>query len=627
VKRISLINSRIRAFRSFVEEAFFEFPETGLRIIRGRNADTGGSSGAGKTSVILGPTYAMGYCPFPATELQSWFTDEKPFAGVWLKTPDRNIIVDRGDGLKLTIGDEKALKGKAAEARLTQELGLTPAMLSALTYREQRSDGTFLSKTNVEIQSFLTAVLALEPFEQAYDSAMKAITYLEKEIQTSEGRLQVLKAQLDAAQLDLHNGEAEYEPLDLTLLNDQLAKQKEELARWRGIRTAVQEKRDAYQLEYRQAVSAQLADKRSVLKQSQDAVQTLRVVAAGGPSINTDIARVKRRRETLENQMRVSATGICPTCKQPWEKDRDGEKHSDAIDEEHQQLGQELVKLAEAYDRVTLAKEQADELQTKVFKLEQLVSDAEAEASKAFADNLEALKRAYADAEQRVANAEYLCNSSNTAIQQATALDVNVKSQLEFRRKRVADVQKSVETETKVLERHQVDIAKERDFAALVGRDGFLGAIFDEVLAEVAEETNDILAKVPNVAHVTLAFKSETITGKGTVQRGIKPVVTVGGHEASLKAGCSGGMLGAVYLATDLAVIDVVSRRLGVSPGWLFLDESFEGLGAVEKEAYLEVLSLYAEKKLVLIIDHGTETKEALPGIDLIYENGRSRLA
>jgi len=85
-------------------------------------------------------------------------------------------------------------------------------------------------------------------------------------------------------------------------------------------------------------------------------------------------------------------------------------------------------------------------------------------------------------------------------------------------------------------------------------------------------------------------------------------------------------MLSAVYLATDLAIIDVVSRRLGVAPGWLVLDESFEGLGPVEKEAYLEVLNNYARNKLVLIIDHGTETKEALPGIDLVMRNKRTYL-
>ena len=170
-------------------------------------------------------------------------------------------------------------------------------------------------------------------------------------------------------------------------------------------------------------------------------------------------------------------------------------------------------------------------------------------------------------------------------------------------------------------------LAAEEDFLALVGRQGFLGAIYDEVLWEVSDETNRILSGIPNTAHVLVNFKSETLTQKGKISKEIVPVATINGHEAPLKAGCSGGMYGAVELAVDLAVGAVVSRRTGAVPNWVILDEAFEGLGPIEKAGCLEILQSCAADKLILVVDHASEIKEAYPQtIDVEYSHEVSRL-
>jgi DNA repair exonuclease SbcCD ATPase subunit len=152
-------------------------------------------------------------------------------------------------------------------------------------------------------------------------------------------------------------------------------------------------------------------------------------------------------------------------------------------------------------------------------------------------------------------------------------------------------------------------LAREKDFQHLVSREGFRGSIFDEVLAEISAETNDILAGIANTANCTLHFVSESQTAKGTIKRGITPVVTINGHKATLKFGPSGGMLSAIELAVDLAVGAVISRREGVTPGWLILDESFDGLGPVEKSTCMEILQKYAQDRLVIVVDHSSETQ------------------
>lgn len=173
----------------------------------------------------------------------------------------------------------------------------------------------------------------------------------------------------------------------------------------------------------------------------------------------------------------------------------------------------------------------------------------------------------------------------------------------------------------------EAELKQERDFAALIGNEGFLGSIFDEILVEISDETNKILAGVANTRHCTVEFRSEKTTAKGLVKKTITPYVTVAGHPALLNAGLSGGMISAVELAVDLAVGAVISRRTGTWPGWLILDEAFEGLGPVEKESCMEILQQYAQDRMVLIVDHDSQFKQMFQKTLVIeYKNGYSTI-
>jgi ABC-type molybdenum transport system ATPase subunit/photorepair protein PhrA len=78
-----------------------------------------------------------------------------------------------------------------------------------------------------------------------------------------------------------------------------------------------------------------------------------------------------------------------------------------------------------------------------------------------------------------------------------------------------------------------------------------------------------------------------------------------------------------VELAIDLAMGKVISRRTGTHPGWLILDEAFNGLGVLEKEACLEILSVHAQDRLVIVVDHDSVFKEMFTKtIDLEFKDG-----
>lgn len=176
-------------------------------------------------------------------------------------------------------------------------------------------------------------------------------------------------------------------------------------------------------------------------------------------------------------------------------------------------------------------------------------------------------------------------------------------------------------------EKSEKELNLEKDVFALVGRQGFLGTIFEEVLAEIAAIANETLSQVSNVRHLSVDFETEKEAANGNITTRITPVVYSRGRKVSFSSGISGGMQTAVELAIDLAVGDVVSRRRGFYPGFLILDESFDGLGGTAKESCLEMLQQTATTKLVLVVDHDASFQGLFHSvIEIEQTDGRSRI-
>ena len=117
--------------------------------------------------------YLVGGCPYPMTELQNWYTEEVPTAGVVFDTPQGEVVVERHKKLKVTVGDETRY-GEDAKAALDRLFGLDEKLRAALTYRAQGSTGFFLNVPDKEVKALLSRVLNLEPYEQLSAAAQEA---------------------------------------------------------------------------------------------------------------------------------------------------------------------------------------------------------------------------------------------------------------------------------------------------------------------------------------------------------------------------------------------------------------------------------------------------------------------
>jgi DNA repair exonuclease SbcCD ATPase subunit len=159
--------------------------------------------------------------------------------------------------------------------------------------------------------------------------------------------------------------------------------------------------------------------------------------------------------------------------------------------------------------------------------------------------------------------------------------------------------------------------------ASLLGRSGFLGSIFDEILTDIEVRTNDMLSHFPNASQFTVGISStREIKSKGTTKKEISIGISRNGMELSLDDNASGGQQSGIELCSDLGAAEAIIARSGGSLKWICLDEVLDGLGAEEKRA---VVAMIKErfKGLVFMIEHSTEIRESFDKIIEVEYDGR----
>lgn len=712
---VALKKLTIRSCRSIVDKTEVVLPEHGLVLIKGMNADTKGSSGSGKTSLLLGLAFAFGYSPFPATALQSWHTDEPLEVEVVFDTKEGEVVLRRGAKTSLTV-DGKTIKGsvKAVEEKLAQLIGLPPNLLEALTYRGQKQRSLFLSMSDSDKKDFLATVLGLDRIEEEAEKASQTAKELESSLKIKQATYENLNAMLQEMKQQLKEPVQE----DETEHQEAIRTTEEEVEALKAVLSDLQAKTSALQDEIQAAkgvVAAKYSDEVLALrlKMEEASNETLPEVDSSkmrqlktiyeelkrrfAEAKDADETRRKEHEQTklgLEKQLaeaKAAAESLkdstarlneaharikeldeakCPTCKREWadsqeEKDRAIQELA-ALQARHDLANEKRQSIVDIMQKVQYLPEFKPDSSIKQFEdaLRQLESTMvtetmkmqqfEQEFARAVADKVQGIKARLLELQETateevntIVHGKLDLLRKLQAEEKATSSEVNaaegrlVVSQvalndLRFRNRSAVSVYHTLLEQVAAAEKkaseakQEFDSVKEKyqteaDFAQLLGREGFLGTIFDEVLAEIAQETNAILATVPNTSAVSMSFRTESITQKGTVKKSITPVIAVSGHEAPFASGLSGGMQTALELAVDLAIATVVGRRTGAAPGWLILDEAFEGLGVVEKECCLDILSKFATNRMVMVVDHDNQFKEMFKQtISVECSNGRT---
>jgi DNA repair exonuclease SbcCD ATPase subunit len=693
----------LSGFRSFVDEgATLEFPDAGLVLLQGRNNDTGGSSGSGKSSVNLAIAFALGFCPLAATALSSWGGRNTLKVELTLETTAGEVRIRRSSSpVQMWVNGEQVRGGaKVVEERLRALLGVRDSeTLGLLTYRGQRQAGLFLSKTDAEKKELLTQLLGLDRFETAIERGQARVKELEQKLVTEKARQEAVDSLLRGLGSFVPPEDVERR---LAAAQEALGVHRNELERVRALEAAALSRhREAAQQAFKSfegaiaeakaavaavtlpaavfddsrikefaAAAAEAARRIKILEQEDgerlqeghqqlvaldQKISVVRQLIAQEPGLLRDLAR-------YEGELAAIAAERCPTCERPWDQATDRRSQMETRRSEALNALEEIKTAKPALEALYAEKgavmyfapnpllPKLRDVQTRT-QAQLAVENDRRRGLQAAAEST--YRREHAEANGRLASLQaeqHRAYAAAVAQQDPVAQEaaVQVRSgegavsqtltlvallQQELTQARIAQGKRQEFEEASIAafvatERALIELNEERDFLQAIGREGFLGAIFDEVLAEISDETNRILGSVANTRHCTLTFRSEAVTQKGTVKKAIVPVVNIGGYDASLEGGPSGGMLSTIELAVDLAVGAVLARRDGVSPGWLILDESFEGLDPVSKESCMEILARYAHDRLVIVVDHATEFKGLFSkSLTVEFKDGRSHFA
>lgn len=633
--KLSLKKLVVENFRSFEGRHEVSFPPSGLLLIKGRNLDTGGSSGAGKSSLLMAIAYALRLPTLPAKDLQCYLTDAPLQVELTLATEDGSeLVVKRGATNSIDFAGTTT-KGsvKAVEARLDEVLRAAPEVRGLLTYRDQIAPAQFALFSDSEVKGFLTKVLGLEGYEAKLADASSRVSSGAAALKAAELFREAFHVNnvLNPDQKDVSDELTEAQKVleQLTEAESQAyAKSSRLNTEWMAVRRNIPPLPSEKMLE--EAQRELELGLEFLAKEDREYGKVLASWNVAQRAVESEVAKLRQQVSSLPAKKASLASlqlAKCPTCEQKWVS----QSAIDSVTAEVAALEQKTLRLAElspklqepspAPTKLKQLKEVCKLLSEEVKRLTSVVGDereaAMQEIERAASNLREQMNKAVA-AQQAVAETK-LCAASRVAqlkTQQAA---------YEKYAKTVAERQAAGARRDREVEKAKSFLAAEADFFDLLK--GFRNKIFDEVLAEISEEANSILADFPNTRSISVHFESERETASGSTEQRVRLKVICAGREGGLRI-ISGGQRTSVALAIDLAVIKVVSARLGVRFNWLILDEAFDGHETVNKAACLEILSGYEHGKLIIIVDHASEVKEMFEQEVVInQQTGRSSVA
>lgn len=663
-------------FRSFVEPQTLKFPARGLTMVRSNG------SGTGKSSLFMAIADAVDACPVPATQLQSnGATEPRSVNVTWAVDGGSTFTVKRSSNLSLVV-DGQDVKGVAARLweRVTELMGLRRLeWIVPLTYRPQKCRSFFLTLSDAEKKEFLSGVLGLDHVEDELAKSDDAVSGLKARFQAAEKAQTEAETALKLAEETLAAAElVEEQPLVADVASAEgsvkffLKKEKELLEKTPqpvDFPFTAEEQAEIDRLGQRppasplvaefekrllavdQAMAAEMAAWTEAMKAHRAACDENSKLQGQRLQHGFRLNELRKRQLVLEAQTAaMNEHGKCPTCHQAWSA---GESHFEQLEEELEGVMNEAQDLQNWLDdpRNTIrmnpdapaAPDQSEDLRMKKElrrRLDRLHNDQVQKAGEQAAQlsaihdarkaKVEAARWAHRQELEKVrgliADRRLLLEQAKGRLQAGQLANARYITAQNGVKNRLAALQ-SAQFQ---LDKAQKELNLELDFQALVGAKGFLGSIFDEILQEISNKTNELLAKLPNVSHISMTLvssKTAATTKKQT--KAITPTFRDRGHvvEKGWDVYFSGGQVTAIELAIDLAVAQVIGQRTGIMPGWLILDEPFVGLPAAEVEQVLEVLQVLAQDRLVMVIDHLPDAQQWFPNfIDLRMENGQTKV-
>lgn len=662
---LKLKNYSFSGIGRFVQKQHIDL-ETRDNLIQidGENTNTGGSSGAGKSTTVEALAYLLGISEIPSTQLQSRITK----SGVWVQGEfegDITITRSKKDGLTIET-PEGTVSGnsKLAEEKLDEITGLNRKLLKTMCYKRQKQGGFFLNLTPKDSHDFLVECLDLGLLKKKTDDLSEKLKdkykprkiQLESEIGILSGNLEQFKTilsektepqapvlentdemnlKISALEQQLHGENVKYKEM-LTNIGP---KPTEPALPTFEKETQLQAAKSV-ELELKQKIAENRNNKQAEIDRTTSAINQLESKIKTIESNKSKIYIIKENYlPDLEKEMVHIKEGNCPTCLRSWEVSQEKlakvEGKIAGYKKELEELSADLNKQPE-YEtmlekaRDILGNKKAQEINVEEEKqLSSLQEDIRKLQNEK--DNIvSVVKQQYLEVfnkwnEQfQFIESEYKKKENDTMTQiRGLKSDIEkVALQKKAYEDSIATYKRDVESITKKLHESQESLIKksqerdETDKNIILSEEGirliknFTLQKFQDTLDYIGQRATEIINQIPNMANAVIFFENAKENKNGNIKNEVNAVINLeGDSEVPIKT-LSGGERTSADFAIDLAVGEMIESMTKKGVNFLIIDEGFDGLDSVSKIQCLEILKTLNTEKKILMVDHSSEVKE-----------------
>lgn len=648
-----------------------------LMQVDAENLNTGGSSGAGKSTVFNSLEYLLGINHLPSTVLQSRLTKSAMSVSGIFDLNGEELVVERAKtgGLSISLSGAVLTSGnnKMAEEKLDEILGISRDLLRKMIHKRQKEGGFFLSFTAKECHAFLAEALDLKTWTSRLHKAVSDHSSYSKEYETTKAAMEASKASLDLSRQGL---ESLVEPklsfstevIPILKKNVGFAQkdlfEKEEMLRSelrlisRPSRPDTLDKSSVFPFEnnIKELRAQESFERKQTMDKISVAQKELRDLEEKLSSYKHAVSMVSSYEKNLD-QIKIKILSLksntCHTCSQPWHQS-DNElsslvekAKSEAVKiQSAKSLGLELPSLELAIQE----KKQTNENLKALSENPTLIATIR-QAEAALTAEQDRLDKTYAAMMQSHLNDLETCKSKENEIRtkfssllQNCTYNVNEHERLLFEketqlksyeselslfnqnRTKLSDNVKKQEEQFRIL---QAGNKESETMMAVTGESvkiikSYMNTLFQGALDSIASKASTILSRIPNMSTCTVYFEGFKETKAGTIKDEINAILTMDGEIDIPVKSMSGGERTAIDLAVDLAVIDMIEERAGKGLDLFVLDEPFDGLDSVCREQCLEILKTHVSGKRIILVDHSNETKELVHDRIVVIRDGQT---
>lgn len=677
---LKLKHLRFSGIGRFVDAQNIDFEELGNLIqVDGENRNTGGSSGAGKTTVFNALDYLFGLNDLATTVLQSRLTkDPISVRGVFDFDGKPLMITRSKKGLIIDL-DNQVTEGssKITEEKLDQIIGMPRDLFRKILHKRQKEGGFFLNFTPKEMYEFLSDTKGLAEELKKLEKVEKKLSELEEQKKSRQSDIISIQSALQATQesilalgmppiRDIHQsvilelkGKYDVSNEKFKQVQEEQTREAQELEKSRPIvgvspysstvRDGLEKRRKELDLAIGQLIVAE-RDRQSKVR------STISEKSAEQSKLSYQIRdsdAAKVHATELAAQVKKIRDSICPTCERPeWVTELSKSRESELLSK-LAECKEKILAGATALERQKIL---ADELIILNEQVKPITDPLLPGINEEIADITQLLKEEKAKEadhllQQNTENSEKLRRFAVLQNEQRAIHDLNiaqVRGQADIDRRALEAAVAKLKAYDDAKNRYDSSLAqmkaKESEYIEKLAKANlsvelieknieeaeelrkavklFISCSFDDALEAIGNAATKIIRCIPTMSNATIQFESQKENKDGKIKEEVNAVLSIDGEVGVPIKSLSGGERSSTDLAVDLAVIDFIELETGKGIDAFILDEPFTGLDTVSIEMALEVLRNSNSTKRLIVVDHNPEVKQMVSSRIVVVRDG-----